>query len=43
MPENMIKNLNLTGGLVFSQRVLLELPKAGVTVKMPIRLSREML
>ncbi len=28
MPENMIKNLNLTGGLVFSQRVLLELPKA---------------
>lgn len=31
MPENMIKNLNLTGGLVFSQRVLLELPKAGVS------------
>ncbi len=30
MPENMMKNLNLTGGLVFSQRVLLELPKAGV-------------
>ena len=26
-PENMMKNLNLTGGLVFSQRVLLELPK----------------
>ncbi|MCR6593838.1 adenylosuccinate lyase [Campylobacter insulaenigrae] len=25
-PENMMKNLNLTGGLVFSQRVLLELP-----------------
>jgi adenylosuccinate lyase len=30
-PENMMKNLNLTGGLVFSQRVLLELPKAGVS------------
>ena len=26
MPENMMKNLNLTGGFVFSQRVLLELP-----------------
>ena len=31
MPKNMLKNLNLTGGLVFSQRVLLELPKAGVS------------
>lgn len=31
MPKNMIKNLNLTGGLVFSQRVLLELPLAGVS------------
>jgi len=31
MPENMMKNLNLTGGLVFSQRVLLELPVAGVS------------
>ena len=31
MPENMMKNLNLTGGLVFSQRVLLELPKKGVS------------
>ncbi|AQW86885.1 adenylosuccinate lyase [Campylobacter pinnipediorum subsp. caledonicus] len=30
-PENMMKNLNLTGGLVFSQRVLLELPKCGVS------------
>jgi adenylosuccinate lyase len=30
-PENMMKNLNLTGGLVFSQRVLLELPLQGVT------------
>lgn len=30
-PENMKKNLNLTGGLVFSQRVLLELPLKGVS------------
>lgn len=30
-PDNMMKNLNLTGGLVFSQRVLLELPKKGVS------------
>ena len=30
-PENMMKNLNLTGGLVFSQRVLLELPIKGVS------------
>ena len=26
-----MKNLNLTGGLVFSQRVLLELPKKGLS------------
>jgi len=31
MPENMMKNLNLTGGLIFSQRVLLELPLKGVS------------
>jgi len=31
MPANMMKNLNLTGGLVFSQRVLLELPLQGVS------------
>jgi adenylosuccinate lyase len=30
-PENMMKNLNLTGGLVFSQRILLELPSRGVS------------
>ncbi len=30
-PENMMKNLNLTGGLVFSQRVLLELSKRGIS------------
>ena len=30
-PENMMKNLNLTGGLVFSQRVLLELPRREIS------------
>ena len=30
-PQNMLKNLNLTGGLVFSQRILLELPKKGLS------------
>lgn len=30
-PENMMKNLNLTGGLVFSQRILLELPARNVS------------
>lgn len=30
-PQNMLKNLNLTGGLVFSQRILLELPKKGIS------------
>ena len=30
-PENMMKNLNLTGGLVFSQRVLLELLKREIS------------
>ncbi len=30
-PKNMKKNLNLTGGLVFSQRLLLELPLQGVS------------
>lgn len=30
-PKNMLKNLNLTGGLVFSQRILLELPFKGVS------------
>ena len=29
--KNMLKNLNLTGGLVFSQRMLLELPKHGIS------------
>ncbi len=30
-PQNMMRNLNLTGGLVFSQRVLLELPLKGIS------------
>ena len=30
-PENMMKNLNLTGGLVFSQRVLLELAQREIS------------
>ncbi|MDE5592262.1 MAG: adenylosuccinate lyase [Helicobacter sp.] len=30
-PKNMLKNLHLTGGLVFSQRILLELPKKSVS------------
>jgi len=30
-PKNMLKNLRLTGGLVFSQRILLELPKKGIS------------
>ncbi len=29
--KNMLKNLKLTGGLVFSQRILLELPKKGIS------------
>ena len=32
-PENMMKNLNLTGGLVFSQRILLQLPTRGITLE----------
>jgi len=30
-PENMLQNMNKTGGLIFSQRVLLELVKRGVS------------
>ena len=30
-PENMLKNLNKTGGLIFSQEVLLALIKKGIT------------
>jgi len=30
-PDNMMKNINLTGGLIFSQEVLLALVKSGIT------------
>lgn len=30
-PENMMKNLNITKGLIYSQRILLELVKRGIT------------
>ena len=30
-PKNMLRNLRQTGGLVFSQRILLELPKRGLS------------
>ncbi|WP_304366424.1 adenylosuccinate lyase [uncultured Helicobacter sp.] len=30
-PKNMMRNLELTGGIVFSQRILLELPKKGIS------------
>ena len=30
-PENMMKNINLTKGLIFSQEVLLALVKSGIT------------
>lgn len=40
-PKNMMKNLNLTGGLVFSQRVLLELPKRGVSREEAYKIVQE--
>ena len=30
-PKNMIENLNMTRGLIFSQEVMLELTKAGIS------------
>ena len=30
-PENMMKNINLTKGLIFSQEILLALVKSGIT------------
>ena len=30
-PDNMMKNINLTNGLIFSQEVLLALVKSGIT------------
>ncbi len=40
-PENMLKNINSSGGLVFSQRVLLLLIKKGLTREMAYQLVQE--
>ena len=40
-PENMLKNLEKTGGLIFSQRVMTELIKAGLTREQAYRLVQK--
>ncbi|GAA8266163.1 adenylosuccinate lyase [Helicobacter pylori] len=40
-PKNMLKNLALSGGLVFSQRVLLELPKKGLSREESYKIVQE--
>jgi len=40
-PENMQKNLKKTGGLIFSQRVMIELIKAGLTREQAYRLVQK--
>ena len=40
-PENMMKNINLTRGLIFSQEVLLALVKAGITREIAYELVQE--
>ncbi|MCQ2822795.1 adenylosuccinate lyase [Helicobacter pylori] len=40
-PKNMLKNLALSGGLVFSQRVLLELPKRGLSREESYKIVQE--
>ncbi len=40
-PENMQKNLEKTGGLIFSQRVMIELIKAGLTREQAYRLVQK--
>lgn len=40
-PENMLKNINSTGGLVFSQRVLLFLIEKGLTREMAYQIVQE--
>lgn len=40
-PENMQKNLEKTGGLIFSQRVMIELIKAGLTRERAYRLVQK--
>ena len=40
-PKNMMKNLNLTNGLFFSQRVLIELTSAGFTRELAYKIVQE--
>ena len=40
-PENMLKNINLTNGLVFSQEVLLALVKKGITREKAYKLVQD--
>ena len=40
-PENMMKNINLTRGLIFSQEVLLALVKSGITREIAYELVQE--
>lgn len=40
-PQNMMKNLNLTGGLVFSQRVLLELAAKGASRELAYKIVQK--
>lgn len=40
-PENMKKNLDMTGGLIFSQRVMIELIKAGLSREKAYRLVQK--
>ncbi len=40
-PENMRKNLEMTGGLIFSQRVMIELIKKGLTREQAYRLVQK--
>ncbi|WRC99547.1 adenylosuccinate lyase [Helicobacter pylori] len=40
-PKNMLKNLALSGGLIFSQRVLLELPKKGLSREESYKIVQE--
>ena len=40
-PENMLKNINLTNGLVFSQEILLALVKKGITREKAYKLVQD--
>jgi len=41
-PKNMLKNLNLTNGLIFSQEIMLELTKAGVSREKAYRIVQNL-